>query len=150
MSNDAGRERRDWPEQKRVDWLAKERARLTGKSRDWLIDWLVWNDPNGVYTDEDAAREDFDPLLKEDAVELTMEHVSDNMETPEEMRKASWRRNPIKLTAAQWETLSALASLDAPCQTWIASVTKSLITLGLVDREGWVTEAGKRALRVSR
>ena len=36
-------------------------------TRDELISWLIWNDPNGVYTDENNAAEGWDPLPIEDA-----------------------------------------------------------------------------------
>lgn len=73
-------------------WLATERQRLMGWSREDLIAWLRWNDPNGSYTDEDAATEDMDPLEVEDAVDIIMGHVEENLETPEEMRAASARQ----------------------------------------------------------
>lgn len=32
-----------------------------------VIAWLVWNDPNGCYTDEDCATEGLEPLTLETA-----------------------------------------------------------------------------------
>lgn len=68
-----------------ASWLAGERARLMGWPREELIRWLQWNDHNGSFSDEDSEREGMDPITVEDAVDLIMNHVEENMETPEEM-----------------------------------------------------------------
>ena len=74
------------------DWLASERKRLLATwSRKDLISWLVWNDPNGIWTDKDMIANDMDPMTQEDAVEQVMEFVKDNRETPEEMKIGSSR-----------------------------------------------------------
>jgi len=39
-------------------------------NREELINWLCWNDPNGVYRDEDSMREGMDVLSYEEAYEL--------------------------------------------------------------------------------
>jgi hypothetical protein len=39
-------------------------------NREQLIDWLCWNDPNGVYRDIDCYREGMDFLTYEEAYEL--------------------------------------------------------------------------------
>jgi hypothetical protein len=39
-------------------------------NREELINWLCWNDPNGVYRDEDSIREGMDVLSYEEAYEL--------------------------------------------------------------------------------
>ena len=39
-------------------------------NREELINWLCWNDPNGVYRDEDSIREGMDVLTYEEALEL--------------------------------------------------------------------------------
>lgn len=39
-------------------------------TRDGLIDWLCWADPNGVYRDEDSIREGMDVLTYDEALEL--------------------------------------------------------------------------------
>jgi hypothetical protein len=39
-------------------------------TREELIDWLCWNDPNGIYTDEDSIREGIDVLSFEQAYEF--------------------------------------------------------------------------------
>jgi hypothetical protein len=57
--------------------LASRESRRAGgpaltpsSSRESLIEWLAWNDPNGSYRDEDALVEDRDPLTSEEAWEL--------------------------------------------------------------------------------
>jgi hypothetical protein len=42
-----------------------------------LIRWLQWNDPNGRYSDEDAKRDDMDPLTVETAWDLIADQLSD-------------------------------------------------------------------------
>ena len=47
-------------------------------SREDLIEWLCWNDRNGVYKDEDSLRE-FDNILgKEEAIEIITRQVSES------------------------------------------------------------------------
>lgn len=52
---------------------------LTNKLNSWsrleLIDWLCWNDRNGVYTDEDSLREFGDILTKERAIKIITEMI---------------------------------------------------------------------------
>ena len=45
-------------------------------TREQLIEWLVWNDGNGVYTDEDSEAEGYPPLTLEKARE-SMQRVLD-------------------------------------------------------------------------
>lgn len=40
------------------------------ESRESVINWLCWNDPNGDYTDEASDREGLPRLTLEEAVEL--------------------------------------------------------------------------------
>jgi hypothetical protein len=45
-------------------------------SREDLIEWLSWNDRNGVYKDEDSLRE-FDSILsKEEAIEIIIRQIT--------------------------------------------------------------------------
>ena len=78
----------------RIDLAAERHRLMTTWSRDDLIDWLVWNDPNGIWTDEDMVANDMDPMSQEEAIDQVMSFVQDNMETPEEMMGASLRANP--------------------------------------------------------
>jgi len=49
------------------EWLLKV------GSREQLICWLVWNDPNGIYTDDDSLAEGYSPLSLEQARETMQE-----------------------------------------------------------------------------
>jgi hypothetical protein len=40
---------------------------LSSGTREDIIAWLVWNDRNGIYTDEDSVLEDYPPLTLESA-----------------------------------------------------------------------------------
>lgn len=46
-------------------------------SRLELIDWLCWNDANGVYTDEDSLAEFNNILGKEEAIEIIMRQIAE-------------------------------------------------------------------------
>lgn len=52
--------------------------KLNSLSRLELIDWLCWNDRNGVYSDEDSLREFGNTLTKERAMEIITEMISEN------------------------------------------------------------------------
>ena len=60
-------------------------------TRDQLIDWLEWNDPNGAYSDEAADREGQPPLTHGEAADLAFDHVLETKETLEEMRRNARR-----------------------------------------------------------
>ena len=50
---------------------------LNSWSREDLIEWLCWNDRNGVYKDEDSLRE-FDNILgKEEAIEIIIRQITE-------------------------------------------------------------------------
>lgn len=51
--------------------------KLNSWSRLELIDWLCWNDRNGVYTDEDSLREFGEILTKERAIEIITEMINE-------------------------------------------------------------------------
>lgn len=50
--------------------------KLNSWSRLELIDWLCWNDRNGVYTDEDSLREFGNTLTKQRAIEIITEMIT--------------------------------------------------------------------------
>ena len=70
-------------------WMRRQLVRRY--TREALIEWLSWNDPNGAYSDEDAYREGQPPLTHEEAADLAFEHVADTKETLEEMRRNARR-----------------------------------------------------------
>jgi hypothetical protein len=39
-------------------------------SRETLIKVLEWNDPNGIYNDEDSESEGLSPITKKEAIEI--------------------------------------------------------------------------------
>lgn len=43
-----------------------------------IISWLDWNDPNGIWTDEDAIAEGYEPFTKESAKEYLIKMLSRN------------------------------------------------------------------------
>jgi len=47
--------------------LVNQERILAFGTREQVIDWLCWNDPNGCYTDEDAEAEGYEPLSLEEA-----------------------------------------------------------------------------------
>lgn len=50
---------------------------LNSWSREEIIEWLCWNDRNGVYKDEDSLRE-FDNILgKEEAIEIITRQITE-------------------------------------------------------------------------
>jgi hypothetical protein len=52
-------------------------SELNSWSREDLIEWLSWNDRNGVYKDEDSLRE-FDSILdKEEAIEIITRQIAE-------------------------------------------------------------------------
>lgn len=44
-------------------------------TRDDIVAWLKWNDPNGTYTDEDSAAEGIDPIGYDSARDTMIRHV---------------------------------------------------------------------------
>jgi len=44
-------------------------------SRESLIDWLCWNDRNGVYKDEESMREFGNILGKEEAIQIMTNQI---------------------------------------------------------------------------
>lgn len=60
--------------------LSEEKLQLELKSwsRKDLIDWLCWNDKNGVYRDKDSLREFDNVLGKEEAIEIITRQISES------------------------------------------------------------------------
>ena len=50
---------------------------LNSWSRLALIDWLCWNDRNGVYKDEESLREFGNTVSKEEAIEIITRQISE-------------------------------------------------------------------------
>lgn len=47
-------------------------------TREDLIEWLSWNDPNGIYYDEQSLKELGNILLREDGTEIFLRQVEEN------------------------------------------------------------------------
>lgn len=48
---------------------------LRDGSREEVIEWLCWNDPNGTYTDVDSAAEDCPPLSIDQARQIMSDQI---------------------------------------------------------------------------
>ena len=48
---------------------------LLHASREEIIDWLQWNDPNGVYRDEQSMDEFGNVVSKEEGIEIIMRQI---------------------------------------------------------------------------
>lgn len=55
----------------------KLESKLNSWSREDLIEWLCWNDKNGVYKDEDSLREFDNILSKEEAIEIITRQITE-------------------------------------------------------------------------
>jgi hypothetical protein len=53
-------------------------SELDSWSREDLIEWLSWNDRNGVYKDEDSLREFDNILSKEEAIEIITKQITES------------------------------------------------------------------------
>lgn len=60
--------------------ISKEELLLlsTFLSREDIIEWLMWNDPNGVYDDEQSLKEFGNKVSKEEALEIFFRQVEEN------------------------------------------------------------------------
>ena len=72
------KEKRNHPYYQIMDLKGEElNKKLNSWSRLELIDWLSWNDRNGVYTDDDSLREFGNILTKEAAVEIITQMITE-------------------------------------------------------------------------
>ena len=55
----------------------KLQIELNSWPREDLIDWLVWNDRNGIYRDEDSLREIGNILGKTEAISIITRQILD-------------------------------------------------------------------------
>ncbi len=51
-------------------------------TREQIIEWLAWNDPNGTYTDQDSTAEGGSPLTLEQAKSLMQQQSARDREFP--------------------------------------------------------------------
>lgn len=45
-------------------------------TRETIIDWLCWNDPNGTYTDRDSIAEGMKRMTLEEACRIMLDQIS--------------------------------------------------------------------------
>lgn len=43
---------------------------INSMTREQAIEWLCWNDPNGIYSDDDSRAEGYPPITEEEAIEI--------------------------------------------------------------------------------
>jgi hypothetical protein len=62
--------------------LSEERLIIlvNGMSRNDIIEWLSWNDPNGIYNDEQSLKELGNVMTKEEGIEILLRQVEENRE----------------------------------------------------------------------
>lgn len=51
---------------------------LNSMTREEVIAFLVWNDHNGIYTDEQSVAEGMAPMTRAEAIEKALEVISEN------------------------------------------------------------------------
>ncbi|QIY83006.1 hypothetical protein HER18_05365 [Chryseobacterium sp. NEB161] len=63
-----------------LDNLDKENlhAELVTWDREKLIDWLCWNDPHGIYTDEESMDELGNIMSKEEGITIIMRQIGES------------------------------------------------------------------------
>lgn len=53
-----------------------QHALLARGTREQIIAWLVWNDPNGTYTDRDSESDGMGPLTLSEARRIMRDQIS--------------------------------------------------------------------------
>jgi len=51
---------------------------VNGMSRQDVIDWLSWNDRNGIYRDEQSLKELGNIMSKEEGIEILLRQIEEN------------------------------------------------------------------------
>jgi hypothetical protein len=69
----------EYPYIRLIEISNTELAGVIGKlSRYDIIEWLMWNDRNGVYSDPDSLREFGAVMTKEESVQILLRQVAEN------------------------------------------------------------------------
>jgi hypothetical protein len=60
--------------------LSDERLILlvNAMTREDLIEWLSWNDPNGIYQDEQSLKELGNVMSREEGIEILLRQIEEN------------------------------------------------------------------------
>jgi len=51
---------------------------LNGLNREDMIEWLMWNDPNGIYSDEQSLKEFGNIMSREEGLEIMLRQAEEN------------------------------------------------------------------------
>lgn len=51
---------------------------LNGLDRQDIIEWLMWNDPNGIYSDEQSLIEFGNVMPRDEGIEIMLRHAEEN------------------------------------------------------------------------
>lgn len=51
---------------------------VNAMSREDLIEWLSWNDPNGIYQDQQSLKELGNVMSREEGMEILLRQVEEN------------------------------------------------------------------------
>ena len=51
---------------------------INSLSREDMIEWLSWNDPNGIYSDERSLKELGNVMSRDEAVEIMLRQIEEN------------------------------------------------------------------------
>jgi hypothetical protein len=51
---------------------------INAMTREDIIDWLSWNDPNGIYCDQQSLKELGNIMTREEGMEILLKQVEDN------------------------------------------------------------------------
>jgi hypothetical protein len=51
---------------------------LSALTRDDIIEWLIWNDPNGVYDDHQSLKEFGNTMSREEGIEIILRQAKEN------------------------------------------------------------------------
>ncbi|WP_374163813.1 hypothetical protein [Arcticibacter sp. MXS-1] len=51
---------------------------INSLSREDMIEWLSWNDPNGIYSDERSLKELGNVMSREEAAEIMLRQIEEN------------------------------------------------------------------------
>ncbi|PRY55486.1 hypothetical protein B0I27_101458 [Arcticibacter pallidicorallinus] len=58
--------------------LEKVILQINALSREDMVEWLNWNDPNGIYSDEQSLKELGNRITKEEATEIMLRQIEEN------------------------------------------------------------------------
>lgn len=47
-------------------------------TREDIVEWLMWNDPNGIYSDERSLKEFGAVMSREEGLEIMLQHAEEN------------------------------------------------------------------------